>query len=127
MYTSSKVGCIRRRLVLEDRFWAIVLLGIGVVVVLAMMFVMKMVSDDDGKEDDEPLPIVYDKDKNYSIGWVNKDLDDQPERVECVVLENGYDDKAGEKMRELEEFLSSIGVAMSDLDDEELEKIKNLF
>lgn len=117
---------------MEDRFWVIVLLGIGVAVVLAMMFVMKMVSDDDGEEDDEPLPIVYDKDKNYSIGWVNKDLDDQPKRVGCVVLENGYNNKASEKMRELEmreleEFLSSIGVAMSDLDDEELEKIKSLF
>lgn len=112
---------------MEDRFWVIVLLGIGVAVVLAMIFVVKMVSDDDGEEDDEPLPIVYDKDKNYSIGWVNKDLDDQPKRVECVVLENGYNDKASEKMRELEEFLSSIGVAMSDLDDEELEKMKNLF
>lgn len=112
---------------MEDRFWVIVLLGIGVAVVLAIMFVAKMVSDDDGKEDDEPLPIVYDKDKNYSIGWVNKDLDDQPKRVERVVLKNGYDNKEKGKMRELEEFLSSIGVAMSDLDDEELEKIKNLF
>ena len=112
---------------MEDRFWVIVLLGIGVAVVLAMMFVAKMVSDNDGKEDDKPLPIVYGKDKNYSIGWVNKDLDDHPERVECVVLENGHDDKANEKMRELEEFLSSIGIAMSDLDDEELKKIKNLF